>query len=142
MWQRNGYIMYLELGLLLIKWKYIMDTYDLNMLGCGLCNDPNWQHDSIILQCQTTFLSQIYNPSATYVTSPFPHTSHIWLLNIVMLSDCVQLDIYGLIRHGCSIANVLGLGLIFINLKHSFARSILYCGGWIKSVTIVHVLTI
>lgn len=54
MWQRNGYIMYLELDLLLIKWKYIMDTYDLNMLGkvgnqCkifdgsggGLCNDPN-----------------------------------------------------------------------------------------------------
>ncbi len=33
MWQRNGYIMYLELDLLFIKWKYIMDTYDLNMLG-------------------------------------------------------------------------------------------------------------
>jgi hypothetical protein len=33
MWQGSGYIMYLEFDLLLIKWKYIMDTYDLNMLG-------------------------------------------------------------------------------------------------------------
>jgi hypothetical protein len=35
MWQGSVYIMYLELDLLLIKWKYIMDTYDLNMLGKG-----------------------------------------------------------------------------------------------------------
>lgn len=112
-------------SLMLLKVAFVMTQID-NMIQLFFHNvkPPSWAKFIIHQLCMS------------HLHFPIHSIFDCWTL-----SNCGQLDIYGPICHGCSIANVLGLGLIFINLKHSFARSILYC-GWIKSVTIVHVLTI